>query len=76
MTSTTTEAPRPSDGWFVTTHWSMVLAAGRSDTPRAQAALETLCQSYWPPLYAYARRRGHSPEDAQDLTQEIFARLL
>lgn len=60
----------------MTTHWSMVLAAGRSDTPRAQAALETLCQSYWPPLYAYARRRGHSPEDAQDLTQEFFARLL
>jgi RNA polymerase sigma factor (sigma-70 family) len=54
----------------------VVLTAGRSDTPRAQAALETLCQTYWPPLYAYVRRRGHSPEDAQDLTQEFFARLL
>ena len=61
---------------FVTTHWSVVLTAGRSDTPRAGAALETLCQTYWYPLYAYVRRRGHSPEDAQDLTQEFFARLL
>ena len=61
---------------FVTTHWSVVLAAGRSDTPRARAALETLCENYWPPLYAYVRRRGHSVEEAQDLTQEFFARLL
>ena len=53
----------------------MVLLAGR-DTTRAQAALETLCQTYWYPLYAYVRRRGHPPEDAQDLTQEFFARLL
>ena len=61
---------------FVTTHWSVVVTAGRSDTPRAQAALERLCQSYWFPLYAYARRRGQSVEDAQDLTQEFFARVL
>ena len=61
---------------FVTTHWSVVLTAGRNDTARAQAALERLCQTYWYPLYAYVRRRGHSPEDAQDLTQEFFARLL
>jgi RNA polymerase sigma factor (sigma-70 family) len=61
---------------FVTTHWSVVLTAGRSDTTRAQDALAKLCQTYWPPLYAYVRRRGHSPEDAQDLTQEFFARLL
>jgi RNA polymerase sigma-70 factor (ECF subfamily) len=60
----------------VTTHWSVVLTAGRTDTARAQAALERLCQTYWYPLYAYVRRRGHSPEDAQDLTQEFFARLL
>jgi RNA polymerase sigma-70 factor (ECF subfamily) len=45
-----------------------VLTAGRSDTPRARGALETLCQTYWHPLYAYVRRRGYSPEDAQDLT--------
>ena len=54
----------------------MVLTAGRRDTTRARAALESLCQTYWPPLYAYVRRRGNSPEDAQDLTQAFFARLL
>lgn len=51
-------------------------AAGGSDTTSARAALEKLCRTYWYPLYAYVRRRGHSPEDAQDLTQEFFARLL
>jgi DNA-directed RNA polymerase specialized sigma24 family protein len=61
---------------FVTTHWSVVLTAGRSDTPRAQAAVEKLCQTYWYPLYAYVRRRGYSVEDAQDSTQEFFSRLL
>jgi RNA polymerase sigma factor (sigma-70 family) len=54
----------------------VVLAAGRSDSTRAQKALAGLCQTYWYPLYAYVRRRGHSPPDAQDLTQEFFARLL
>jgi len=53
-----------------------VLTAGRSDTTRAQNALAKLCQTYWHPLYAYVRRRGHSPEDAQDLTQSFFAFLL
>jgi RNA polymerase sigma-70 factor (ECF subfamily) len=53
-----------------------VLTAGRSDTTRAQNALARLCQTYWHPLYAYVRRRGHSPEDAQDLTQSFFAHLL
>jgi RNA polymerase sigma-70 factor (ECF subfamily) len=53
-----------------------VLTAGRSDTVRAHDALANLCQTYWYPLYAYVRRRGHSPEDAQDLTQAFFARLL
>jgi RNA polymerase sigma-70 factor (ECF subfamily) len=52
------------------------LAARRSDSTRAQAALASLCQAYWYPLYAYVRRRGHNPEEAQDLTQEFFARLL
>jgi RNA polymerase sigma-70 factor (ECF subfamily) len=61
---------------FVTTHWSVVLTAGRTDTVRAQNALAKLCSTYWYPLYAYVRRRGQSPEDAQDLTQEFFARLL
>src|SRR5512136_211225 len=73
-TSSGDESPRQPA--FVTTHWSVVLAAGRSDTPRAQAALEKLCRAYWYPLYAYVRRRGHSVEDAQDLTQEFFARVL
>jgi RNA polymerase sigma-70 factor (ECF subfamily) len=61
---------------FATTHWSIVLSAGHSDTTRAETALAKLCQAYWYPLYAYVRRRGHSVEDAQDLTQEFFARLL
>ena len=61
---------------FATTHWSVILAATRSDTTRAQAALARLCQAYWYPLYAYVRRRGYEAHDAQDLTQEFFARLL
>jgi RNA polymerase sigma-70 factor (ECF subfamily) len=61
---------------FVTTHWSVVLTAGRSDTTRARGALARLCQTYWYPLYVYVRRLGNSPPDAQDLTQEFFTRLL
>ncbi len=63
-------------GGFATTHWSMVLAAGKGESPDADAALATLCQRYWYPLYAFVRRLGHQPADAQDLTQEFFARLL
>lgn len=61
---------------FATTHWSVVLTAGRSDVPQAQDALEKLCQTYWYPLYAYVRRRGYAQADAEDLTQEFFAWLL
>jgi len=61
---------------FATTHWSVVLSAQGRDAAHAAAALTRLCQAYWYPLYAYVRRRGHSAEDAQDLTQEFFARLL
>jgi RNA polymerase sigma-70 factor (ECF subfamily) len=61
---------------FVTTHWSVVVSARQKDSPESAAALETLCRTYWYPLYAYVRRQGHSPPDAQDLTQEFFARLL
>jgi RNA polymerase sigma-70 factor (ECF subfamily) len=61
---------------FATTHWSVVLAAANEETPEAAAALERLGRTYWYPLYAYVRREGHSPPDAQDLTQEFFARLL
>jgi RNA polymerase sigma factor (sigma-70 family) len=76
VTSGDARKVRPSDAWFATTHWSAVLTAACSDTTRARAALEKLCQTYWYPLYAYARRRGHSPPDAEDLTQGFFARLL
>ena len=61
---------------FATTHWSAVLTACSGDTPRARVALGGLCQTYWYPLYAYVRRRGHPAHDAQDLTQEFFAQLL
>jgi len=63
-------------GVFPTTHWSVVVEAGRVHSPHAGTALEHLCRSYWYPLYAYVRRRGHGVEDAQDLTQEFFMRLL
>lgn len=61
---------------FATTHWSVVLTAARSDSTRAGAALEHLCRSYWYPVYHFIRRQGHSTHDAQDFTQEFFARLL
>ena len=61
---------------FPATQWTVVLAAGGTPSPESAAALERLCSSYWYPLYAFVRRRGHSPPDAQDLTQEFFARLL
>jgi RNA polymerase sigma factor (sigma-70 family) len=61
---------------FATTHWTAVLAAGRRSSPQADGALEELCRTYWYPLYAYVRRHGHSREDAEDLTQGFFARLL
>src|SRR5881392_45718 len=61
---------------FTTTHWSVVLAARDTDSPEADAALAELCRTYWYPLYAFVRRKGHSPHDAEDLTQAFFARLL
>jgi RNA polymerase sigma-70 factor (ECF subfamily) len=61
---------------FHTTHWSVVLAAGQKASAQAANALETLCRTYWYPLYAYTRRRGYAPHDAEDLTQGFFARLL
>jgi RNA polymerase sigma-70 factor (ECF subfamily) len=61
---------------FATTHWSLVLAAGKDASASAEEALTSLCQTYWYPLYAYVRRQGHQPDDAQDLTQAFFARLL
>jgi DNA-directed RNA polymerase specialized sigma24 family protein len=61
---------------FATTHWSVVLAAGEGDSPPAQRALETLCGAYWYPIYVYVRRKGHGPDEAQDLTQEFFAQVI
>lgn len=63
-------------GIFATTHWSVVLAAGLHDTPQSTAALEKLCRTYWLPIYGYIRRWGYPPEEAEDYTQELFARLL
>lgn len=62
-------------GRFATTQWSLVVTAGRTD-PAAEAALETLCRTYWYPLYAYVRRKGCPAEDASDLIQEFFAYIL
>lgn len=75
------DTPAPSENGrrpeaFDDTHWSVVLQAGAHDSPQAAAALASLCQAYWYPLYAYVRRQGHDVADAQDLTQEFFARFL
>jgi RNA polymerase sigma factor (sigma-70 family) len=61
---------------FRTTRWSVILLAAESHVPGSQAALTELCQHYWYPLYAFARRRGQAPHDAQDLTQGFFLHLL
>ncbi len=61
---------------FATTRWSVVLAAGAGRSKNADHALAELCADYWYPLYAYVRRRGHEPDDARDLTQAFFAKLL
>ncbi|MHC1763359.1 MAG: RNA polymerase sigma factor [Verrucomicrobiia bacterium] len=61
---------------FATTHWSVVLAAGQQESPQAAEAIEQLCRAYWYPLYAFVRRQGHTPHDAEDLLQGFFARLL
>ncbi len=73
---TGSSAPARPQPVFATTHWSVVLAAAEHDPARAREALARLCQTYWYPLYAYVRRRGHAAHDAQDLTQSFFARLL
>lgn len=61
---------------FAVTRWSIVLRASRPGTPEAAEALEILCRTYWYPIYGYIRSRGHTPDDAQDLVQEFFARFL
>jgi len=61
---------------FANTHWSVVLLAGKSESPLCQEALENLCRSYWYPLYAFLRRQGYTSADAKDLTQGFFANFL
>jgi len=69
-------AEHPGRAHFATTRWSMVVAAGARATPRSEEALARLCEAYWYPLYAYVRRWGYTADEAQDLTQEFFARLM
>src|SRR6185503_14155529 len=69
-------SPENHYGGFGSTHWSVVLQSGAGDSPQADAALAQLCQTYWYPLYLFVRRSGNSAEDAQDLTQAFFARLM
>jgi RNA polymerase sigma-70 factor (ECF subfamily) len=80
MKPTLQREPDPAPGGgaavFATTHWSVVLEAGNQDSPRASEALEQLCRVYWRPLYAYVRKRGYSPDEAPDLVQEFFARII
>lgn len=71
-----TQVAPPGGSLFVTTRWSVVLAARDPGGPEAGRALETLCGTYWYPLYALVRGSGYSPHDAQDLTQSFFAALL
>jgi len=78
MANSDTQLPADSQchAVFATTHWSMVVSAGDVFTEQAAVALERLCQTYWSPLYAYVRRRGHDADSARDLTQGFFAQLI
>ena len=66
----------PGSSRFPTTRWTLVVAAGDPQRKDSRSALVSLCENYWYPLYAYLRRRGHAPDEAQDLTQEFFMRVL
>jgi DNA-directed RNA polymerase specialized sigma24 family protein len=70
------EPSAKGSGLFTTTHWSVVLVAGQSESPQAAQALERLCRTYWYPLYAFVRRQGHNTHDAEDLLQTFLARFL
>jgi RNA polymerase sigma-70 factor (ECF subfamily) len=69
-------AEPPPAARFPTTHWSRVVSAGDPAAPEAREALAELCAAYWYPVYALVRRKGHGAEQALDLTQDYFARLL
>jgi RNA polymerase sigma factor (sigma-70 family) len=72
----TSEFPQHRNDAFAQTDWDLVVVAGQSDAERAAEALARLCQTYWYPLYAYVRRKGHSAHDAEDLTQGFFEQLM
>jgi len=76
QSASSSEGPIGGTRQFVTTHWSVVLAARDGESRQADEALAQLCSGYWYPLYAFVRRRGFNAHDAQDLTQEFFYRLL
>jgi len=76
MPSSSAESGRGERGRFATTQWSLVLAAGKRDSAGAAEALAHLCSLYWYPIFAFVRRQGHSADDAQDLTQGFFTRLI
>src|SRR6516162_6678330 len=69
-------SPAAGAASFHTTHWTIVMTAAQSQVQGGRAALAELCRLYWYPLYVFARCRGHSPDDAQDLTQSFFLHLL
>jgi RNA polymerase sigma-70 factor (ECF subfamily) len=70
------KTPSTESKHFETTHWSLVLAARDQNSARGYEALTRLCQTYWLPVYAFVRKRGHSPDRAKDLTQDFFANFL
>jgi len=76
MTLDDNQQQRPTQARFATTQWSVVLAAGDQAGSHCAEALQTLCQTYWFPLYAYARQHGHQAQDAEDLTQTFLAKLI
>ena len=76
MTNGQTMHTLPGSSQFPTTRWTLVVAAGHPHQKDAYSALVSLCESYWYPLYAYLRRRGYPADQAQDLTQEFFLRVL
>ena len=67
---------RPQQRVFATTHWTVVLLAKSGRDPAARDAFAQLCESYWPPIYAFLRRSGYNPSDAEDLTQGFFLHLM
>ena len=76
MSEVTLETPSGSGSLFPQTHWTVILAAGDLSSPNNQPALEQFCQAYWYPVYVFVRARGSPPEEAKDLTQAFFARVL